>query len=99
MSRIMDKADALALALKRFLMDARIILSRIPPLLMYLSRYALRELALGAAKFARGIESEMHRVADLVSHKRSFERREPRSEFLKKVSERREAPQDESREV
>ena len=80
-------ADRAALSLKASLFDLRAIIARLPPLLVLLSRYALRELALGAAKLARAAEAQMYKVADFVSHKRNFERREPKNEFLKKVEE------------
>lgn len=81
-------ADDAALSLKSMLSQARVTLSRIPPALVYLSRIALHELALGSAKLARLAEAQSHKIADLVSHKRSFEKREPRSDYLKQVSER-----------
>lgn len=84
--------DEAALSLKRWLKNLRVILSHIPPALVLVGRILLRELALGAAKLARLTEAQLHKIADLVSHKRSFEKRsdrqgEPRSEFLKQVIE------------
>jgi len=46
----------------------------------------VREAALGLAASARYLERQAHRLADLVSHKRGFERRETKSEFLKQVT-------------
>lgn len=101
---IRSLADSYALALKRQLFQLKVILARVPPLLVLLGRYALHELALAAAKVARLAETQAHRIADLVSHKRSFEKRpappEPRSDFLKQVSEVKNGhAQDESKEI
>lgn len=84
-------ADRVALLLKDQLLEMRKTLSRIPPTIVVLGRMILHELALAAAKFARTAEAQAHKVADLVSHKRSFEKRPDRtgepSDFLKQVSE------------
>lgn len=85
--RLRASADKAALSLKRRLFDVRFFVARIPPAFLALSRFALRELALAAARFARGAEKRFYAIADFVSHKRNFERRESRSEFLKQVSE------------
>lgn len=82
-----SRADDAARALKRQIERARMEISRLPPLAMYVTRFALHELALAAARLAKVAESQMHRVADTVSHKRAFEKREPRSEFLKRMNE------------
>ena len=60
------------------------------PRAVLLSRFLVHEAALGIARAARYSERQAHRLADMVSHKRGFERRETRSEFLRKVSEGRE---------
>ena len=87
-SRARALADDAALSLKSWLVEVRVMLSHIPPALLYLSRVALHKLALGSAQLARLAEAQSHKVADLVSHKRNFEKREPRSDYLKQVSER-----------
>lgn len=86
--RVRTVADDAARSLKSWLTQARVALSHVPPALLYLSRVALHKLALGSAQLARLAEAQSHKVADLVSHKRSFEKREPRSDFLKQVGER-----------
>ncbi|MHB1086967.1 MAG: hypothetical protein ACYCZ0_04450 [Minisyncoccota bacterium] len=86
--RVRSAADDAALSLKSLLTDLRIMLSKLPPACVYLSRIALHKLALGSAQLARLAEAQSHKVADLVSHKRGFEKREPRSDFLKQVGER-----------
>jgi len=98
-------ADTAALSLKRELANLRGALSRIPPTLVLIGRYALHEIALASARLARLMESQSHKVADMVSHKRSFEKRDrrppgPRSEFLKQVSDvKNDEREDESREI
>jgi hypothetical protein len=81
------KADAYALVFKREVLRLRHQLDTVPPALMYWTRYVLHELALAAARLARTSEKQLHRMADFVSHKRGFEKRETRSEFLKQVGE------------
>lgn len=82
-----QKADVRALQLKELLDAARLDLSKLPPEAVRLSRIGIHQLALGFAAFARRAESYAHQVADLVSYKHRFEKRDTRSEFLKKVAE------------
>ena len=82
-----EKADVRALQLKELLDAARLDLSKIPPEVVRLSRIGIHQLALGFAAFAREAERHAHKVADLVSYKHHFEKRDTRSEFLKKVAE------------
>lgn len=82
-----ERADIRALQLKELLDAARLDLSRIPPEVVRLSRIGIHQLALGFAALARGAERYAHQVADLVSYKHHFEKRDTRSEFLKKVAE------------
>lgn len=97
-------ADKQAIALKGQIMQLKGTLSRVPPMLVLLGRYILHELALTAAKLARVVEAQAHRLADFVSHKRTLEKRqkhlETQSQFLKQVSEVKNGNgQDESKEV
>lgn len=80
------RADEEAKNLKRHLFHIRVDLARIGPILVLYVRYLIHEGALGFAGFARLSERQAHRLADTVSHKRTFVPRETRSEFLKKVS-------------
>ncbi len=82
-----EKADRHALQLKELLTAAQMDLAKLPPALIRLSRLVVHEAALGFAFLARVVEKQSYRLADLVSHKHRFEKRETRSEFLKKVSE------------
>jgi hypothetical protein len=82
-----EKIDVRALQLKELLTAVRMDLAKLPPALVRLSRFFVHETALGFAFLARIAEKQSYRLADLVSHKHRFEKRETRSEFLKKVSE------------
>lgn len=89
-----EKADERALEFKDFLARSRVELAKLPPTLVYISRFAVHEAALGAAALARMLEHQSHRLADLVSHKHRFERRETNSEFLKQVSDYKNGSED-----
>lgn len=82
--------DSLDLAAARF-HDLMVALSadieKIPPEIVHVSRILVHESALWTASTLRTLAELAHRLADLVSHKRNFVRRAPRSEFLKKVIE------------
>ncbi len=80
-------ADERALALKEALLGSRSWLEKIGPLSVQVVRYMVHEGALGLAHFARSLERGAYKIADFVSHKHRFERRAPRSEFLKQVAE------------
>jgi hypothetical protein len=82
-----DSMDARALALKAVLLRSRVEIERLPPILMILTRNLVREIALRFAWLLKLGEEQAQRIADIVSHKHRFERRETRSEFLKQVSE------------
>ena len=81
------RADGRAMEFKAWLENSRGEIKKLGPVLLRLSRFAIHEAALGAAASARLIERQAHRLADMVSHKHHFERREPRSEFLKQMTE------------
>jgi hypothetical protein len=78
-------ADERALKFKEFLGRSHFEFSKVVPAFIFLLRLGVHELALLFAAFARIMERQAHRIADMVSHKHRFERRESRSEFLKKV--------------
>ncbi len=81
------QADKRAMRLKELALAARSDLSKVPPLMVRTGRTLVHDAALTSAGIARAAERGAYRIADLVSHKRHFERRETRSEFLKKVAE------------
>ena len=82
-----DKADLRALKLKELLTHSKSNIERIPPVVARFTRILVHRGALEFARGARAAERQAYNLADLVSHKHRFERRETQSEFLKKVSE------------
>lgn len=84
---IRTRADVHAREFKKLLGQSRVELMKLPPILLYISRVLVHMAALKAAASARYLERQAHRLADVVSHKHRFERRAPRSEFLKQMSE------------
>ena len=84
-----ERADARASHLKELLVAVRIDIAKLPPTALRIIRYLVHEGALALAALARIGERQAHRLADLASYKHRFERRETRSEFLKKVAERK----------
>ena len=82
-----QKADEHAIKLKELAHMSRGELSKLPPRAIIVAKAAIHASALGIARFAREMESRAHQLADLVSHKHRFEKRETRSEFLKQVGE------------
>ncbi len=89
-----EAGDTRALGLKRFLARCRAESSTWLPKALLLARYLLHRGALSLAALARSLERQSHRLADFVSHKRGFERRETRSDFLRQVSEFRNGARD-----
>ncbi len=84
---VRERADRAALELKRLIAHSQREARKLPPEILVLARTILHDAALGAAALARYLEKQSHRVAEKVSHKASFERRERSSDFLKNVSE------------
>ncbi len=85
--RYREMADEYAVKLKELALSGREELSKLPPRVLILAKRIVHESALGVARLARDTESRAHQLADLVSHKHRFEKRETRSEFLKQVGE------------
>ncbi|MEK7106582.1 MAG: hypothetical protein AAB899_00145, partial [Patescibacteria group bacterium] len=81
------KANERAIRLKALLLVKRAEVSRLPSTFLHLTHRGVHFAALEAARFARFIEAQAHRLADFVSHKHHFKKTETRSEFLKQVSE------------
>ncbi|HEY4519753.1 MAG TPA: hypothetical protein VJH33_01810 [Candidatus Paceibacterota bacterium] len=82
-----DRADVHARRLKQLLSKGGDEFAKFSPRALFLVRTGVHTLALSTAYVARTVEGGAHRLADLVSHKHGFERRETKSEFLKKVGE------------
>ena len=81
-----ERADERARSLKAMIAHSQREAHKLPPALLDLGRTILHDAALGAAALARFLERQSHRLAEKVSHKAGFERREPTNEFLKNVS-------------
>jgi len=82
-----QEADERARELKERLFHLRADVAHMGPLLVLFVRYLIHEGALAFAGFARIMEAQAHRLAELVSHQHTFVPRETKSEFLKRVSE------------
>ena len=80
-------ADIGAVRIKSWLETSETYLEQAPFFLALLARYGIHIGALGFARLARTSAEQAHALADMVSHKRTFERRETKSQFLKDVSE------------
>ena len=80
-------ADHGALRVKAWLEMSESYLERTPFYIAALARYGIHVGALAFARLARTSAEQAHRLADIASHKRNFERRETKSQFLKDVSE------------
>ncbi|MBI4080095.1 hypothetical protein HY414_02635 [Candidatus Kaiserbacteria bacterium] len=84
---IRGKLDAWALYIEEMMVALKKDAEKLPPELVHLSRILVHEIALSLAASLRFLSVQAHKLAELVSHKRNFVRRAPRSEFLKKVIE------------
>lgn len=81
------KLDQWAFFLRDIMVALKADAEKIPPEMLHLSRILVHEIALSLASLLRFLALQAHKLAELVSHKRNFVRRAPRSEFLKKVIE------------
>lgn len=79
------KLDEWAFSVQDAMVALKADAEKIPPELVHLSRILVHEIALSLASILRFLALQAHKLAELVSHKRNFVRRAPRSEFLKKV--------------
>ena len=79
------RADVAAIQLKQLLILGLGEFEKLVPTAMRLARISLHELALSFAALSRASERQAHRLADMVSHKRHFEHREQKNEFLRQV--------------
>lgn len=86
-SDIRATLDRQALWLKRVLFTASRNVGSLPPFFIILLQQVVQKGAIAFGHLAHWLGRRSHDLADLVSHKYKFERRETRSEFLKKVIE------------
>ena len=89
--RLREMADREALHLKDLLFAVQVDLKKLSPLLVHWGHVVLHFMAIEFARAARAAPPSAHSFADFVSQKRNFRIRQTRSEFLRKVSERRSA--------
>lgn len=87
--QLRDALDTEAIRIKELLFAAELDLKKIPPLVVYWAHVLLHRMALEFARAARSASRQAHALADFVSHKRNFQRTVTRSEFLKKMGERK----------
>lgn len=80
--------DEYARAFKMWLLVIKESTKRFPALALLIGRYLVHISAKAFARLAKRMERAAHDLADRVSHKHSFKRRAPRSQFLKQVIER-----------
>lgn len=80
-------ADDRSLEIKSILLWCQKELQKLGPTSLRITRFLLHDLALSLAALSRASERGAHKLADMVSHKHAFQRRETKSEFLKQVSE------------
>lgn len=81
------KLDELAFHIRDLLLALEADFEKLPSESLHVARLAVQRVALFLAGLLRMLSIQAHRLADMVSHKHSFRRRAPRSEFLKKVLE------------
>ena len=79
--------DRGALVLKQQLERIEGVLARLPAMMSLFSLQVLALVTVKLARMARGASEAAYRLADFISHKHNFERREIRSEFLKTMIE------------
>jgi hypothetical protein len=89
-------ADGKALEFKELLVRFRGEFRKFGPTSIRIGRVILHDLALSLAALSRASERQAHRLADMLSHKHTFQRRETRNDFLKQVSD---VPMRNSREI
>ena len=82
-----DRLDAAARALKHVLERGEALCAQLPSLFTYLLMHVLAFVSVSFARWARAASEAAHRLADFISHKHNFERRELKSEFLKTMIE------------
>lgn len=79
-------ADEKALEFKAFLATCEGEFRKLGPTSIRIGRVLLHDLALSLAALSRASERQAHKLADMVSHKHTFQRRETKNDFLKQVS-------------
>ncbi len=81
--RIRVQLDKGALILKAQIEKGEAFLGELPSLASFVAMKTLAGGSVHLARLARRMSESAYRLADFISHKHNFERRETRSEFLK----------------
>ena len=81
------EADVRALELKARLHEAQAKVGNVGPIMVRFTQILIHDAALIFAAFGNFLERKAHEVADRVSYKHRFERRESTSSFLRQVGE------------
>ena len=85
--RLRAVLDSGALVLKSYIEKGEAFLAELPSLASFVAMKALAGGSVHLARLARRMSESAYRLADFISHKHNFERRETRSEFLKTMIE------------
>ncbi len=85
--RLRAQLDTGALALKSQIEKGEAFLGEVPSLASLVAMKTLAGGSVHLARLARRMSESAYRLADFISHKHNFERRETRSEFLKTMIE------------
>ncbi len=85
--RLRARLDAGALVLKSQIEKGEAFLGELPSLASFVAMKTLAGGSVYLARLARRMSESAYRLADFISHKHNFERRETRSEFLKTMIE------------
>jgi len=91
---VRSSADRGALRVKEILQATEGQIENIPWFLGAITRYGVHVGAMSFARLARVSEREAQRLAEMVSHRHRFERKETKSKYLKEVSGYREEGDD-----
>lgn len=81
------RIDERAHRTKEIMLVSAIELEKLPPYLLHVMRISIQRGAISFGYLAHWLGRRSHALADLVSHKHRFQRKETNSEFLKKVIE------------
>lgn len=81
------RVDSFALVLKMRIIALAKEMHRLPGIGLLILRYFVHIAAKAAARFARKMESGAHELADRMTHKHRFRRRESTNAFLREVAE------------
>lgn len=88
-----ERADIRARSLKTQMFRLAAEAETWPPKAALVARYLIHIAALAIGRWLHAAGETMHRLADRLSHKHNFERRETQSRFLKEVASRQLPPE------